>query len=255
MSAMHAPKTRNAMSSIRHALAVALLLGYAGSAIAATAVVAGTSESTVNKSITVADNTEVKDVESVNGAIRIGDGATVRSAETVNGSIRFGVNARTGSAETVNGRIEAGAGFVADGDLETVNGTITLGKGAAVGGSIESVNGAIKLDQATVGEDLQLVNGSIETRASRIGGDVVTVNGSVDLLAGTIVDGDLVVRKSKGSNSWWGNSKRGPTVVVGANSEIRGTIRVENEYTRLFVDPSAKVGKIEGIEPQTRAER
>lgn len=242
-------------SPFRHALAAALLLGYAGSAMAATAVVAGTSESTVNKSITVADNTEVKDIDSVNGAIRVGNGATVRSAETVNGSIRFGVNARTGSAETVNGRIEAGAGFVADGNLETVNGSINLGSGAVVSGSIESVNGSIDLDQATVGKDLRLVNGSIETRATRIGGDVTTVNGSVELLAGTIVDGDLIVKKSKGMNSWWGNSKKGPTLVIGANSEIRGTIRVENEYTKLFVDPSAKVGRIEGVEPQTRAER
>jgi hypothetical protein len=245
----------NKSSLIRHALAGALLLALAGSAIGATAVVAGTSESTVNKSISVADNTEVKDVDSVNGAIRIGDGASVRSAETVNGSIRFGVNARTGSAETVNGRIEAGAGFVAEGNLETVNGSITLGSGASVGGSIESVNGSIELDQAAVGKDLQLVNGSIETRATRIGGDVVTVNGSVDLLGGTIVEGDLIVKKSRGSNSWWGNSKKGPTLVIGANSEIRGTIRVENEYTKLYVDPSAKVGGIEGVEAQTRAER
>lgn len=252
MSTVNRPTAR--IATIHHALAAALLLGLAGTAYAATAVVAGTSESTVNKSITVADNTEVKDVDSVNGAIRIGDGASVRNAETVNGSIRFGSNARTGSAETVNGRIEAGAGFIAEGDLETVNGSITLGSGAAVGGSIESVNGTIDLDQATVGQDLKLVNGSIETRASRIGGDVVTVNGSVELMAGTIVDGDLIVKKSKGSN-WWGSSKKGPTIVIGANSEVRGMIRVENEYTKLYVDPSARVGRIEGVEAQTRAER
>ena len=242
------------MNLTRTALLTAITLSLGAPLHAATAVVAGTSESTVNKSITVSDGIEVKDVESVNGSIRIGDNASVRSAETVNGSIRFGRDARTGDAETVNGRIQAGDGFVAEGDLETVNGSIELGRGATVNGSIESVNGSIELDNARVGRHISLVNGTVDARATQIDGDLTTVNGTIELLSGTVLAGDLIVKKPNHSGWNWG-SRKGPTLVIGANSEVRGTIRVENEYTKLYVDPTAKVGAIEGIEAETRAER
>lgn len=220
---------------------------------AATAVIAGTSESTVNKSITVADGTAVHDVESVNGGIRVGDNASVRSAETVNGAIRFGTNARAGDVETVNGRIQAGDGFVAEGDLETVNGSIELGRGATVNGSVETVNGSIELDQARVARNVSLVNGTVDARGTEIGGDLTTVNGTIELLSGTILAGDLIVKKPNNRGWSWG-SRKGPTLIIGANSEVRGTIRVENDRTRLYVDPSARIGAVEGIEAETRAQ-
>lgn len=235
------------------ALAVGAVTG--GSALAATIVEPGTSESSVNKSITVGDGTEVRDLDTVNGSIRVGDNSSAEDVETVNGAIRFGKNARADSVETVNGRIEAGDGFVASGSLETVNGTIRLGSGASVQGSVETVNGGIELTQADVRQNVKMVNGSMEVRASHVGGNVQTTNGGIELTDGTVVDGDVLIKKPR---SGWGFSwgkKKGPTVVIGANVEVKGRILVENEYTKLYIDPTAKVGGIEGIEPQTLAER
>ncbi len=239
------------------ALVAALAVGvvYGSSAIAATIVAPGTSESSVNKSITVGDGTEVKDLGTVNGSIRVGHNSSVDDVETVNGAIRFGENARADSVETVNGRIEAGAGFVASGNLETVNGSIRLGKGASVQGSVETVNGSIKLTQAEVGRNLRVVNGSIEVSGSHVGGNLQTTTGSIELTDGTVIDGDVLIKKPRGNWGWSWGKKKGPTVVIGANVEVKGRIIVENEDTKLFIDPSAKVGGVDGIQPQTLAER
>ncbi len=238
------------------ALVTALAVGAVGggSALAATMVVPGTSESSVNKSITVGDGTEVLDLDTVNGSIRVGDNSSAEDVETVNGAIRFGKNARADSVETVNGRIEAGEGFVASGNLETVNGSIRLGSGATVQGSVETVNGGIELTQASVRNDVKMVNGSMEVSGSLIGGSVQTTTGGIELTDGTVVDGDVIIKKPSSWGWSWGK-KKGPTVVIGANVEVKGRILVENDQTKLYIDPTAKVGGVEGVEPQSMAER
>jgi len=239
------------------AIMAALVLGsvYGSSAFAATIVAPGTSESSVNKSITVGEGTEVKDLGTVNGSIRVGDNAAADDVETVNGAIRFGDNARADSVETVNGRIEAGNGFVASGNLETVNGSIRLGKGASVMGNVETVNGGIELVQSEVRRDVKMVNGSMEVRGSHVGGNLQTTTGGIELTDGSVVDGDILIKKPRGNWGWSWGKKKGPTVVIGANVEVKGRIIVENEDTKLFIDPSAKVGGVEGIQAQTLAER
>lgn len=239
------------------ALVAALAVGavYGSSVIAATIVEPGTSQSSVNKSIRVGEGTEVRDVSTVNGSIRVGDNSSADDVESVNGAIRFGENARADSVETVNGRIEAGAGFVASGNLETVNGSIRLGKGASVLGNVETVNGGIKLTQAEVGRNVRMVNGSMEVSNSHVGGNLQTTTGGIELTDGTVIDGDVLIKKPRGNWGWSWGKKKAPTVVIGANVVVKGRIIVENERTKLFIDPSAKVGGVEGIEPQTLAER
>jgi hypothetical protein len=51
---------------------------------------AGGSHSTVNKSISIDDNSTTGSVDSVNGSIRIGDNSLVNSVESVNGSVELG---------------------------------------------------------------------------------------------------------------------------------------------------------------------
>lgn len=231
-------------------LATALVAILAVSAVhAATVVAPGTSQDSVNKSLTVAAGTAVKDVETVNGSIDVLDGATADSVETVNGSIDIGNNVSVRSVETVNGGIQIGSGLKASGDVETVNGRIEIAAGSTVAGSVSTVNGRVSLDQVTVTTNVETVNGGLSFKASRIGGNVELVNGRAELEDGTIVGGDLIVRKAKG-NWGWGNKRKPPVVVVGPGSEVRGTLRIENEETRVYVHENARVGAVEGAQAQ-----
>lgn len=233
----------------RLTLAIALVAGTVP-ALAATIVAAGSSGDSVNKSLTVQDGTAVKDVETVNGSIDIGNQASAGEVSTVNGSIEIGAQSSVASVETVNGSIEAGAGLKTLGDVETVNGRIVLGKGSVVQGSISTVNGRIEIDDVSVADGVETVNGGLNLKASRIGGNVEMVNGRAEVLDGTVVAGDLVVHKSKGWS--WGKTKP-PVVVIGAGSEVRGRILVENEETRLYVHESARIGAVEGVSVQKYA--
>lgn len=231
-------------------LATALVAVLAMSAVhAATIVAPGTSQDSVNKSLTVGAGTAVKDVETVNGSIDVQDGASAESVETVNGSIDLGNNVSVKSVETVNGGIHIGGGLKASGDVETVNGRIEIAAGSTVAGSVSTVNGSVILEQVTVTTDVKTVNGGLELNATRIGGNVEMVNGRAELEAGTVVGGDLIVRKAKG-NWGWGSKTRPPVIVVGEGSEVRGTLRIENPEAKVYVHENARVGAVEGVQAQ-----
>ena len=90
----------------QHVFAAALVAAVSayGSALAAATIVApGTSEDSVNKSLTVGAGTEVKDVETVNGSIDVQDQSSAQEVSTVNGSIDVGNNVSVSTLETVNG--------------------------------------------------------------------------------------------------------------------------------------------------------
>lgn len=180
----------------------------------------------VNGAIRTEAGTEYGSLETVNGSIRVASGSIARSAETVNGSIELEDKASVGSAEAVNGAITARREVIVERDLETVNGTISLGEGTGVGGKVETVNGAIKLNSAAV-------NGGIET-----------VNGDIEILKGSQVRGGIKITKP--GMSWWGSSnKRVPKVTIGANSVVEGDLVFEREV-ELYVDPTAKIGRVVG---------
>jgi hypothetical protein len=227
-------------------LILALMTAFAGSVWAATVVAPGTSGDSVNKSLTVRAGTAVKDVETVNGSIDLESKSSADGVETVNGSIDVADDVSVSKLETVNGSIRVGSGLKTTGDVETVNGRIEVGAGSTIQGSVSTVNGRVTLDQVSVSKSAETVNGGLLLRASRIGGNVEMVNGRAEVLDGTIVGGDIIVRKPKGNWGWGGKSKA-PVVVIGPGSEVRGQIRIENDATKLYISDSARVGSVEGV--------
>lgn len=224
-------------SILRHGvvgLAVSLLL---------TTVIAVAAEANVNKSIRIDDDTQASGQSTVNGSITVGSNTVIDgSLETVNGSIRIGDNARFSDASTVNGGIRVGGGAFTEG-IESVNGTIRIGEASTVSGSVEVVNGKIRIAAgSSVGEDVSTVNGELDIDGTTIGGDLTTVTGDVLLTGGSVLSGDLIVKKPRG---WNWDGKRRPRVVIGPNSRVVGSIVAQQEI-ELFISDSAEVGGVSG---------
>ena len=165
------------------------------------------SHSTVNKSISIDDNSTTGDVDSVNGSIRIGSNSFVDSVESVNGSIKLGND------------------VTVDRGIDAVNGSITLQPGCEVGGNVESINGGIRMENA------------------RIAGDVETINGQLRILNGSEVSGNVVIRKSKG----WNLHKRSKPirVEIGQDVIVHGDMIFE-QPVELKLHDTARVGEIIG---------
>ncbi len=195
-------------------------------------------DSTVNKSIRIADGQEVgSSLSSVNGGITVGAKAAVDgSAETVNGSISIRDGATIRGLETVNGSIRVANEVIVDGNVESVNGGISTQEGTRIYGWIETVNGRLELSGTTV-------NGSVSTQ-----------NGSVSLLNGSRLQGDVVIGSSK--SSWfdrffgWGR-KNGLKIYLDGASVIEGDIinRDEDREVQVILSGDAEVrGQIQNAE-------
>ena len=220
----------------------------AGVLMAATA-----NASSVNKSITIGDNTETGSESTVNGSISVGSNATVTgSLSTVNGTIRIKEESNVRDLETVNGSIRIGSGTVAD-DIGSVNGSIRLDDNVTVEGEISVVNGKITLNPGTtVAEDVSNVNGEFRITGAEIGGNLSTVSGDIWLNEGSTVRGKLIVEKPGGWN--WGRNNRKPKVVIGPGSRVVGNIELEREV-ELFISDTAEVGGVTGEMSLDDAER
>ena len=84
-------------------------------------------------------------------------------------------------------------------------------------------------------------------RGTTVKGSVVTRNGDIHLEDGTMVHGNLKVRRSKFN---FGQEYDEPNVkvVIGRNSEVRGKLMFERKV-ELVVDETASIGPVEGVEP------
>lgn len=163
----------------------------------------------VNQSINVGDGEKrTGTLQSVNGSITLGRGCEVDGkCRTVNGGIRVGDDSTVGDLGTVNGGVTLGRDVTVNGDVDTVNGAVRCGRGAAVGGEISTVNGEIVLENTTVARDVRTHNGDILLRdQSRVGGD-------------------LVVEKSRGSNSF----RRELRIEIGDGSVVEGDVVVRDD--------------------------
>ena len=198
----------------------------------------------VNKSIRVGDGESASGQSTVNGSITVGNAAIVDgNLNTVNGSIKVGDDVRFESADTVNGSIVVGRGATAT-SIDSVNGKITLGDSASIRGSLEAVNGAIRVGPgSSVGNDVENVNGELNLQGTEVGGDLSTVSGDIIVTDGSIVRGDIVVRKSTGWS--WGSNRRKPKVIIGPNSQVLGRIDAKREI-ELFISESATVASVTG---------
>lgn len=198
----------------------------------------------VNKSITIGENTESGGESTVNGSISVGAGATVNgSLDTVNGTIRIEEGARIRDAETVNGSIRLASGVSAR-DVESVNGSVRVAENVTIDGHIDVVNGKITLGEGSrIADDVENVNGEITVNGAEIGGSVTTVSGDIGLENGAIVRGDIVVDKPGG----WGSSRqnRKPRIVIGPGTTVAGNIRLGREV-ELFISDTASVGGVTG---------
>jgi hypothetical protein len=197
-----------------------------------------------NRDIHIADGArDASGGFTVNGRIDVGAAAeVVGDLRTVNGSVRVGTGSHTRDLDSINGsitlaeRVEAGA-------VKTVNGELEVGSGVRISGSLGAVNGAVRGTGGTIVDgDVGTVNGPIELRGVTVRGRVSNHAGDVRLLDGTLVEGDLELAQPDHG------SKRSDAVVIGVGVQVRGTVRA-SRAVRLFVHPSAKLGRIEGATP------
>lgn len=200
----------------------------------------------INKSIKIDAGDESAGATSVNGSITVGAEATVTGGiKTVNGKIRVDDGANIRKAATVNGSLQLGD-KVRSRSLHTVNGSIRLGRDCEVDGDIEAVNGSIKTEQgSTVADDVENVNGDMEIQGSVLSGNLSTVNGDIEIMDGSVLKGDLVVKKP-GGWGWNDSRKRKPRVIIGPGAIVEGEIVAEREI-ELYISESAEVGGVSGV--------
>lgn len=183
--------------------------------------------SKVNGSISAEPGQAYGALETVNGSIKVADGVETGGIQTVNGSIRLGQRVHSGGISTVNGGVRLGTDVVAQGDVRTVNGSIFSDRRSHIQRDVETVNGGI---------------GLVETR---VDGDVTTVNGDVTVGVGSVLAGNLLVKKPSFSFSL--TPARKPRVIVGPNAVVEGTLTFERDVV-LYVHRSARTGPISGAE-------
>ncbi len=188
-----------------------------------------TASQTVNGSISVGNDVTVTSgtFRTVNGAAVVGQRSTVPGISVVNGAIRIGEDSRTGELETVNGGIVLSERAQSSSNLQTVNGEIRVATGAAIAGNVRAVNGRITLDGVAVG------------------GDIENVNGGITLSGATVVEGDLIVRRTQGLSL---DTSDPPVVVIGAEVQIKGRLTFERTVD-LQIHRGAQVGEITGATP------
>jgi predicted acyltransferase (DUF342 family) len=177
---------------------------------------------TVNGSITVGHHSHVGDLSTVNGSVKVASSSHVGESSTVNGSVVFAEDVQAESAETVNGSIKLGAGCDITGNVETVNGSITASSGCVIGGNFETVNGKLTATN------------------TKIHGNVETVNGYIILLDGTVVDNDIIIKKSKGF--FQKKKKKIPKVVIGKNVIVKGDLEF-GRPVKLYIHDTAEVDR------------
>lgn len=187
---------------------------------------------TINKSIRIADGTTTgSSLTSINGSVNIGSGAEVQGGtRTINGGIKVGDDSRTEKLSSINGRLRIGDRVTVDGNLQSINGTIKSGEGTLVTGSIETVNGDVDLAGTTIHKDLE------------------TVNGSVILDGESLIQGDLIVKKSRGSNH---HEQKPLEITIRRGSVIEGDIEVLDKDRKVVVrlsDGGIVMGEIRGAE-------
>lgn len=197
-------------------------------------------------SFTLADGSvHNDDISLVNGRIEIGADCQVKGEiSNVNGTIEVGRASRVLDISNVNGRISLADSVEVDGNIASVNGRIELGTDSRVSGEVESVNGRISAANGAVIEGrLSSVNGRIEMQAARAA-QLVTHNSNIRLDSGTVIEGELRVRKSQGINF---NAGTPPKVIIGRNVTVNGPLTFEREV-ELYVHETATVGEIDGAQ-------
>lgn len=188
----------------------------------------------INKSIYIQDgDRRSSGVNSVNGSVIIGDDCEVKGqCRSVNGAIRVGEGSKTRGLQAVNGSITVGARCRISGSLSSVNGPVRVGRDVEVRRNVTSVNGDISLTGVSVG------------------GDAHTHNGDIELSAGTEVEGDIVIKRSKGSHR---NTRR-LVIRITDNAIVHGDVINRDRDLEVRVILSSG-GRIQGETRDVEVER
>lgn len=186
---------------------------------------------------------------SVNKTITIADGESVRGSQnTVNGNILVGSHCEVnGDCRSVNGIIEVGSHSKVK-DLQTVNGRITLEREVIVRGKIESVNGPVVCDPGVqIYDGVATVNGSIDLENTVVRRDITTYNGDIQLLDRSLIQGDIVVKRSKGDS----HRRRQLRIDIAEESVVEGNIIVRDKTmdVKVILSEGGRVrGRIQDAE-------
>ena len=127
------------------------------------------------------------------------------TCRTVNGSIKIGENSQVKRLQTVNGSIKVGESTKVGSDIETVNGRIECAKDVYVRGSVQTVSGSIELSRTTVHRDITTHNGHITLEDySVVERDIIVKNNkgksrrrkplTITIADGSVVEGDIIVK-------------------------------------------------------------
>jgi hypothetical protein len=168
---------------------------------------------------------------SINRTININNGERLHaSPTTVNGSILVGSDCEIyGTCRTVNGVIEVGRGSKVR-DLQSVNGSISVEENVYVSGSLLAVNGSVSCrPDVKVKRKIATVNGNIELQKTRVKRDIQTYNGNVSLSDSTIVYGDVIIKRDKGS-SWRQKPLR---IEIRDGSVVEGNVVAERDDDKV----------------------
>lgn len=192
-------------------------------------------------------STHDDDISVVNGSIRIGEDCRVNGeVSSVNGSVQVGSNSVLGEISAVNGSVSVSENVTVDGPVENVNGRITIGPGSQIAGSVSTVNGQIRFESgSSAAGTVSTVNGRITLFGAEVAA-LGTTNGALEVLEGSHVKGRLRVTKPKGFQLGEDDPVR---VVIGAESSVDGPLVFERPVD-LFVHETARIGEVEGAEPQ-----
>jgi DUF4097 and DUF4098 domain-containing protein YvlB len=179
----------------------------------------------INKSIYVQDGQKKSDgISTVNGCIVIGKKCRVQgSCRSVNGLITVGRASEVKRLETVNGGIRVDPGVRVLKDIKSVNGPIECRDAVSVHGSIKSVNGPISLSN------------------TKVEGDLSTYHGNISLEKETQIDGDVIIKDSKGRD----RHKKPLYIRITDHSVVHGDIMVEDDDLKVVVQLRGG-GKVRG---------
>lgn len=197
-----------------------------------------------NSDVVVNDGETTGGITTINGDIQIGVASIVEGdAETVNGSIRLAASAQAGDVQTVNGKIEVGAEAVTK-SVESVNGAVEIGERAKVNGNVETVNGRITVgSEAVVSGEVDAVNGQLLIRGAEVG-SLSNINGGMVLETGTVVNGELRVRRARRSQN-----NEPVTIDIHDGVTVAGPLVFDRPVT-LRVHEGATIGDVEGADPE-----
>ena len=182
----------------------------------------------VNRSIALGDGKTVRfSHHAVNGCITIGSDCDVRATcESVNGVITVGPDSRVRTLQAVNGQIDLRERVIVQGNVDSVNGSIRCSPGVKVERGVSSFNGKVELAGTTVARDIK------------------THDSDVALLRGSIVEGSIIVRRHRDSDS-----RRRVEIRVTDGSLVKGDVVVQDPDAEVavYLSNDGRVqGRIEG---------